>query len=65
MSLEEPEDANAEGLKVSMEHAEHEIGLGSDDAIVNMALYNLLKAEFGDILLPGVVPKPSVGTCNC
>ena len=55
MSLEEPEDVNAEGLKVSMEHsfeklelsvtcAEHEIGLGSDGTSVNMALYNLLKA---------------------
>ena len=59
MSLEGPENANAEGLKVSMEHsfeklelsvtrAEHEIGLGSDGASVNMALYNLFKAEFGD-----------------
>ena len=59
MLLEEPEDANAEGLKVSMEHylkklelsitrAEHEIGLGSDGASVNMAQYNLLIAEFGD-----------------
>ena len=59
MLIEELEDANAEGFKVSMKHsfkklelsvtrAEHEIGLGSDDAIVNMALYNLLKAEFGD-----------------
>ena len=49
MSLEEPEDANAEGHKVSMEHsfkklelsvtrAEHEIG--SDGASVHMALYN-------------------------
>ena len=43
MSLEEPEDANGERLKVSMEHsfeklelsvtcAEHEIELGSDGA---------------------------------
>ena len=51
MLLEEPEDANAEGLKVSMEHyfkklelpitcAEHEIGLGSDGASVNRSLEN-------------------------
>lgn len=57
MSLEEPEDANTDGLKTSMEHsfeklelsvkrAEHEIGLGCDGASVNKALHDLLKAEF-------------------
>ena len=56
LSLEEPENANAEGLKASMDDAfrkanleidrsEHEIGLCSDGASVNISLYNLLKAE--------------------
>ena len=59
MSLEEPENANAEGLKVAMENAfdkleltidrcDHELGLCSDGARVNMVLFNMVKEDMGD-----------------
>ena len=59
LSLEEPENANAVGLKAAMDdsftkakmeidRSEHEIGLCSDGASVNISLYNLLKAELGE-----------------
>ena len=59
MSLEEPEDADASGLKVALETSiekldlqinrkEHEIGLCSDGAAVNLALFRKVKAEMGD-----------------
>lgn len=59
MSLEEPEDTNAEGLKMSMEEAitkmgftferkDHELGMCSDGAAVNLKLHRLVKEEMGD-----------------
>ena len=59
MSLEEPEECNAEGIKVAMENSvskmnfnfeirDKEIGMCSDGASVNGAVYNLLVEEFGD-----------------
>ena len=59
MSLEEPEDADAEGLKKALEDSVknmertvdrkgHEIGLCSDGAAVNMALFEKVKADIGD-----------------
>ena len=59
MSLEEPKDADAEGLKLALENSiekleltidrsEHEIGICSDGAAVNPALYRKVKAEIGD-----------------
>ena len=58
MSLEEPEEGNAPGLKVAMEHshakmqfsfdrATKEIGMCSDAAAVNVALHKLVKEELG------------------
>ena len=59
MSLEEPEECNAEGIKESMDNAvskmkfnfkrsEKEIGMCSDGAMVNRSVYNLLRDEFGE-----------------
>ena len=61
LSLEQPEDANAAGLKLSLENAikkakfsfnccEHEIGLGSDGTNTNKRLYELEKEDVGDHL---------------
>ena len=58
MSLEEPEEFNAEGIKKSMDNAvskrkfnfkqsEKEIEMCSDGAMVNRLVYNLLHDEFG------------------
>ena len=58
MSLEEPEEWNAEGIKESMDNAvskmkfnfkqsEKEIEMCSDGAMVNRLVYNLLHDEFG------------------
>ena len=59
MSLEEPEECNAEGIKESMENAvtrmkfnfkwsEKEIGMCSDGTMVSCLVYNLLLDEFGE-----------------
>lgn len=59
ISLEEPEECNAQGIKQAMENSlskmnfnfqrkDKEIGMGSDGASVNRAVYNLLVEEFGD-----------------
>lgn len=59
MSLEEPENTDAVGLKKAMEksfsklnleiqRSDHEIGLCSDGASVNMVLFNLVKEDIGD-----------------
>ena len=59
MSLEKPEECNAEGIKESMDNAvskmkfnfkrsENEIGMCSDGAMVNHSVYNLLRDEFGE-----------------
>ena len=59
MSLEEPENADAEGLKKALENSigkleltidrkEHELGLCSDGARVNLSLFNKVKTEIGD-----------------
>ena len=59
MTVEEPEDADADGLKVAMENSfkkleievdrkENEIGLCSDGAAVNHSLFEKVKAEMGD-----------------
>lgn len=59
MTVEEPEDADADGLKVAMENSfekleltidrkEHEIGLCSDGAAVNHSLFEKVKADIGD-----------------
>ena len=68
MSLEEPEECNAEGIKVAMENSiskmnfnfecrDKEIGMCSDDALVNGAVYNLLVEEFGDHYLSIFCPS--------
>lgn len=59
MSLEEPESTNAAGLQQALENSvlklevnfdrnEREIGMCSDGAAVNFALYNLLLEEIGE-----------------
>lgn len=59
MSLEQPDDADAEGLKQALENligqlelsidsAEHEIGLCSDGAAVNLSLFEKAKADVGE-----------------
>ena len=59
MLLEEPEECNAEGIKVAMENSvskmnfnfecrDKEMGMCSDGALVDSAVYNLLVEEFGD-----------------
>lgn len=59
MSLEEPNDADADGLKLALENSisklelsidrkEHELGLCSDGAAVNHSLYEKIRAEIGD-----------------
>ena len=58
-SLEESEECNAKGIKVALENSvskvnfkfecrDKEIGMCSDGALVNGAVYNLLVEEFGD-----------------
>ena len=64
MSLEEPENTNAPGLKVALENSvrkqnftfdrkDHQVGNGSDGACVNEALYKLEKEELGEHLIKG------------
>ena len=59
MSLEEPKNADAEGLKVDLENSitkleltmvrsKHQLGICSDGEAVNSALYRKLKEELGD-----------------
>lgn len=59
MSLEEPDDADAEGLKKALENSiskleltvdrkDHELGLCSDGAAVNLSLFEKVKADVGD-----------------
>ena len=59
MTVEEPEDADADGLKIAMENSfekleltidrkEHEIVLCSDGAAVNHSLFEKVKADIGD-----------------
>ena len=68
MSLEEPEECNAEGIKESMDNAvskmkfnfkrsEKEIGMCSDGTIVNRLVYNLLCDEFGEQYLCILCPS--------
>ena len=67
ISLEEPNHTNAAGLKTSMEESfrklklsinwsDHEIGICSDGASVNMALYRSLKSEFCDYYIQSWYP---------
>ena len=59
MTVEEPEDADADGLKIAMENSfekleltidrkEHEIVLCSDGAAVNHSLFEKVKADIGN-----------------
>ena len=59
MSLEEPENTDADGLKLALEQSfekleltinrsEHEIGICSDGAAVNPAMFAKVKIEVGD-----------------
>ena len=59
MSLEEPNEANAEGLKeyfensiskmeFNFERKDKEIGMCSDDTNINISLNRLVKAEMGE-----------------
>ncbi len=68
MSLEEPEECNAQGIKEAMENSlskmnfnlerkDKEIGMCSDSAAVNRAIYNLLAEEFGDHYLLLLCPS--------
>ena len=68
MSLEEPEECNAEGIKESVDNAvskmkfnfkrsEKEIGMCSDGAMVNRSVYNLLRDEFGEQYLCILCPS--------
>lgn len=68
MSLEEPEECNAQGIKDAMENSiskmnfnferkDKEIGICSDGASVNRAVYNLLAEEFGDHYLLMLCPS--------
>ena len=68
MSLEEPDDADAEGLKVAMDKSfeklaltinrrDHEIGMCADGAAVNFVLYELVKAEIGEHYLDMWCPR--------
>ena len=68
MSLEEPEQRNAEGIKESVDNAvskmkfnfkrsEKEIGMCSDGAMVNRSVYNLLRDEFGEQYLSILCPS--------
>ena len=62
LALQQPDDANANGLKNSLdnalskgnftfEHKHHEIGLGSDGINTNKALYHIEKEEISEHLL--------------
>lgn len=62
LALQQPEDADAKGLKSSLDCAidkakltvdrkSREIGLGSDGTNTNKALYRLEKEEIGDHLI--------------
>ena len=68
MSLEEPDEANAEGLesamkssfgklKLEFDRKEKEIGLCSDSARVNISLYNQIKDEIGEHYLLILCPS--------
>ena len=68
ISLEEPEECNAQGIKQAMENSlskmninfqrkDKEIGMCSDGASVNRAVYNLLVEEFGDHYLLMLCPS--------
>ena len=68
MSLEEPYEANAEGLESAMKSSfgklklefgrkEKEIGLCSDSARVNISLYNRIKDEIGEHYLLILCPS--------
>ena len=67
MSLEEPNEANAEGLKESFENSiskmefnferkDKEIGMCSDGTNVNISLHRLVKAEMGEHYLLVLCP---------
>ena len=62
LALDQPDDANANGLKNSLddalskgnftfEHKRREIGLGSDSTNTNKALYHIEKEEINEHLL--------------
>jgi predicted DNA binding CopG/RHH family protein len=68
MSLEEPEECNVQGIKEAMEHSlskmnfnferkDKEIGMCSDGASVNPAVYKPLVEEFGDHYLLMLCPS--------
>ena len=69
MSLEEPEECDTQGLKAALEKSieglqlidvdrkTQEIGLCSDGAPVNFALYKLLKNDIGGHYLHNMVPR--------
>lgn len=68
MSLEQPEECNAKGIKEAMENSiskmkcnfarkKKEIGMCSDGAAVNKAVYNLLEPEFGNHYLGMFCPS--------
>ena len=68
MSLEEPEECTAAGIKEAMENSiskmkfnfprkQKEIGMCSDGAAVNNAVYDLLVPEFGDHYLGVFCPS--------
>ena len=67
-SLEEPEECNAPGIKASMgnsidkmgftfERKNKEIGMCSDSAAINRAVYNLLRDELGNQYLLMLCPS--------
>lgn len=67
MSLEEPEDTNAEGLKKAMEasvtklnltcrRSDKEIGMCTDGASVNVKMHRLVKADIGEHYLLVLCP---------
>ena len=71
MSLEEPENAHAEGLKRAMENSfeklnlipprkNKELGMCTDVASVNVALHRLVKEEMGEHYLLGLCPSHKV-----
>ena len=68
MSLEEPKEANMEGLKEAFDnsvskmkftfkHHTKEVGRCSDSTNVNIALHRLVKAEIGVTLSVEVMPS--------
>ena len=71
MSLEEPENAHAEGLKRAMENSfeklnlisprkNKELGMCTDGASVNVALHHLVKEEMGEHYLLVLCPSHKV-----